>query len=91
MENKVTFTLDEISNFLKLSVLVVGIVVGVITFFTPRSTHNLLAGEVKEIKLEQKQKEEAQAKKDKKMLGLLCQIGVTVNGKKAVVEYCTNL
>ena len=67
-----------LAEFIKYTASVVISTVAVLTFLTPRATHNALADEVKD------------SKKDiKNILALVCQLGVESLGKDAVRDYCT--
>ena len=66
-----------LEGFIKYTVSVIISTVAVLTFLTPRATHNALADEVKD------------SKKDiKNILALVCQLGVESLGKDAVRDYC---
>lgn len=66
-----------IESFIKYTVSVVISTVAVLTFLTPRTTHNALADEVKSSKSD-----------IKNILALVCQLGVESLGKDAVRDYC---
>lgn len=67
-----------LAEFIKYTVSVVISTVAVLTFLTPRTTHNALADEVKD------------SKNDiKNILALVCRLGVESLGKDAVRDYCT--